>query len=30
VAIRQEAGGSEGRKKVTREKGIITVYPNLI
>ncbi|NES24184.1 MAG: hypothetical protein F6K41_36050 [Symploca sp. SIO3E6] len=24
------AEGSKGRKKVAREKGIITVYPNLI
>jgi len=32
VAIRQEAGGRrpEVRMKVAREKGIITVYPNLI
>ncbi|NES24141.1 MAG: hypothetical protein F6K41_35825 [Symploca sp. SIO3E6] len=29
---RQEAGGrrQEGRKKVAREKGIISDYPNLI
>jgi len=31
VAIRQEAGGrrQEGRKKVARLEGIITVYPFL-
>jgi len=30
--MRQEAEGrrQEGRKKVAREKGTITVYPNLI